>query len=423
VDGGAPQAIGINGQVTIPHLAPGSHALTLSDLAPNCILSGDNPRAINLVAGSSDTVRFEVTCSATGLTVTTATTGTDPDPDGYLLTLNGGEPRHLDDNATLGLQLGPGDYTLELSGIASNCALSGDSLRSVSVALGSVAPTTFSITCGSRVPRPEVLLFWGGLDSTHLYRTDGSKVVDLTPNSDGEKGRWNPDRSKIVFGTVRNDDNEIFVMNADGSAPRRIAFGWNPAWSPDGTRIAFQSGRSISVINSDGSGLTQLTQGLSDGEPAWSPDGRRIAFTRLSTTACRLLINFDVVCARDLYIMEANGSGLVNLTNLRDGAINIEDPSWSPDGTRIAFARRVYPSGSDLWTIRADGTDPRDLSTTPAPGGARESSPVWSTDGSVIAISRGEGDGPERLATIPATGGASTLWPGVPEEVRPSSWR
>ena len=374
-------------------------------------------------AGVLAIVRFEVACAATGLEVTTATTGPDPDPDGYVLTIDGGEPRRMEDNATLRLPLASGDHTLDLGDIASNCALSGENPRSIHLALGSVVPMTFTITCRSRVAPPAVLLFWGGLDSTHLYRADGSKIVDLTPNSDGEKGRWNHDRSRIVFGTVRNDSNEIFVMNADGSAPRRIASGWNPAWSPDGTRIVFQSGSSISVINSDGSGLTQLTQGPSDGEPAWSPDGRRIAFTRLSRTACRLLISYDVVCARDLYVMEADGSGLVNLTNLRDGAINAEDPSWSPDGTRIAYARRVFPSGSDVWTIRADGTDPKDLSGTPAPGGARETSPVWSTDGSVIAISLSEGDGPERLATIPSTGGTSTLWPGVPAGVRPSSWR
>jgi len=423
LDGGAPQTIVSSGQLTLPGLPPGPHSLELSGLAANCTLTGDNPRQVDVQAGVFTPVRFQVSCAGTGVTVTTVTTGSDPDPDGYQLSLNGDEPRPLQDNGTLDLQLAPGDYRLEVSSIASNCRLSGENPRSVSLPLGSVVAMTFAVSCKSRVAPPAVLLFWGGKGTPHLYRTDGSTVVDLTPNSNGQKGRWSPDRSRIVFETVRNDHTEIFMMKADGSAPIRIAAGSNPDWSPDGTRIVFQSGGAIAVIKPDGSGMIRLTQGESDGDPAWSPDGMRIAFSRRTRTVCRLLQFFDVICAEDIYTIAPDGTGLANLTNITDATLRAREPAWSPDGSRIAFTRQPFLFASDVWSMRADGTEPTNLTNTSGIEGIGEASPVWSTDGSVIAISRAEANGPERLATILAAGGAASLLPGVPQPAIPSSWR
>jgi len=120
---------------------------------------------------------------------------------------------------------------------------------------------------------------------------------------------------------------------------------WASAWSPDGTKIAFNSGRPgvIDVMNSDGSGQTNLTNNpdSGDSEPAWSPDGSRILF----------------VSARDgnseIYVMNADGSGQTNLTNNPDSGDS--EPAWSPDGSRILFVS-WRGGNAEIYVMNADGS-------------------------------------------------------------------
>jgi Tol biopolymer transport system component len=145
---------------------------------------------------------------------------------------------------------------------------------------------------------------------------------------------WSPDGSKIVFSSDRDGTYpalDIYVMNADGSGLVRLtydaAFNITPAWSPDGTKIAFSSDRDgyneIYVMNADGSSLVRLTQDQSYNlDPAWSPDGSRIAFMR-SIIGCD-----DSGCyitSAAIAVMNADGSGLVNIT---DGVAEDGEPSW-----------------------------------------------------------------------------------------------
>ena len=116
-----------------------------------------------------------------------------------------------------------------------------------------------------------------------------------------------------VWWSVLRRNHEIYVMNADGSGSRRLthnrAFDGEPAWSPDGRKIAFQSTKAIGgnkeiyVMNADGSGKRNLTRNpAKDGRPSWSPDGRRIAF--VSDRDGRL----------EAHVMNADGSGQRSLT-------------------------------------------------------------------------------------------------------------
>src|SRR5437660_7155002 len=215
-------------------------------------------------------------------------------------------------------------------------------------------------------------------EDVYVMSADGSGLRQLT-NSAGSGTdfvAWSPDGRKILF-----QRDGIYVMNADGSgvhnltndgAVNRFVPGAN-AWSPDGSKIAFKSDRDggvdhsfqIYVMNADGSGVRRLTNiGVSQLQTCcatWSPDGARIAF----------------VSTGDIYAINADGSALHNLTN------NPRDywfPKWSPDGTKILFYSNPPNGLLDLYVMNADGTGLVRLVTNPAPA----SSASWSPDGTQI---------------------------------------
>jgi Tol biopolymer transport system component len=149
---------------------------------------------------------------------------------------------------------------------------------------------------------------------------------------------WSPDGKRIAFEYNPSangrfaGDSDIYVVSADGkSPPRRLtnarAFDGDPAWSPDGKKIVFESTRTgnpeIWTMNADGTHQARLTRNPAfDGDPAWSPGGKRIAFT--STRDGN----------REIYLMNPDGSSLLNITN--NPAADF-DPNWSPTGEFVAF--------------------------------------------------------------------------------------
>src|SRR5438093_1586205 len=154
VDGGASQSIGTNGVATFVGLAAGDHTVLLSGVARNCTVSGSNPRTVSLIAGLVGATGFSVSCVAqptTGnLAVTTNTTGSNLDPDGYTLTVDGGQSKAIGINNTVTISgLSPGDHSVQLNGVAQNCTVSGSNPRTVSITAGSTTTTTFTVSCAA----------------------------------------------------------------------------------------------------------------------------------------------------------------------------------------------------------------------------------------------------------------------------------
>ena len=154
VDGGSSQSIGTNGVATFVGLAAGDHTVLLSGVARNCTVSGSNPRTVSLIAGLVGATGFSVSCVAqptTGnLAVTTNTTGSNLDPDGYTLTVDGGQSKAIGINNTVTISgLSPGNHSVQLNGVAQNCTVSGSNPRTVSITAGSTTTTTFTVICAA----------------------------------------------------------------------------------------------------------------------------------------------------------------------------------------------------------------------------------------------------------------------------------
>ena len=228
----------------------------------------------------------------------------------------------------------------------------------------------------------------GGNCDIFVMKTDGDQPRNLTadPMSDDYSPAWSPDGTKIAFSSERLGNQEIYVMDADGEnlvqLTRHRAYDASPSWSPDGRKIAFTSDRDhlfvvgpgqigdteIYVMNADGKNIVRLMKfGGWNHEPSWSPDGRKIAFVSEPNRSGNL----------EIYVMEANGKNPVRLT--RNPGWDA-DPSWSPDGTKIAFESRRNEN-MDIYTIETDGGNLVRLTKDPA----SDSSPSWSPNGRKIA--------------------------------------
>jgi uncharacterized repeat protein (TIGR01451 family) len=215
----------------------------------------------------------------------------------------------------------------------------------------------------------------------YSMNSDGSGQARLTTDINDDRAPvWSPDGSKIAFQSMRNGVNyQVYVMNADGSGQVNITNSTSndtqPSWSPDGSKIAFASDRdqagfpSIYVMNANGSNQTRLSfssNGFLDDQPAWSPDGTKVAFTstRDSTVATwEEWILREAVVNKEIYVMNADGSAQARLTNIMG---NDDSPTWSPDGTRIAFRSDRYRDCCDpyeqVWVMNADGSNQVNLS-------------------------------------------------------------
>jgi Tol biopolymer transport system component len=262
---------------------------------------------------------------------------------------------------------------------------------------------------------------------------DGSGATPLTKLTASLAGSispvWKTDGSKIVFASGRaldgsdaantNGTRNVWAMNADGSGATPLtkltASGTsvdNALWSPDGSKILFESARvldgsdalspnfifNIWLINADGSGATSLTKltapGTSNEEPVWSPDGSKIAFASF-----RALDGSDSSNGvRNIWVMNADGSGATSVTKLTAANSDSDQPSWTPDGSKVLFASERAVDGSNagtphgtfnIWIVNVDGSGATPLTKLVSSLGASSLLPKASADGSKIVCVSG----------------------------------
>jgi Tol biopolymer transport system component len=289
--------------------------------SPAAVMSGlDNPRGLafgpgGLVGGFGSKIAFT--------RVETAVPGFDDSPEAEIWTMNGdgSDPRRLTHNTTpdLGAVWSPNAKTVAFWSIDD---LAGPHIFLIDAGGGDQTPLT---ELRSRFPSwsvsGKIAFDNGGPTSGDIFvaNPDGSGLEQLThsPAARNIRPDWSPNGQKIAFTSRRDGNDEIYVMNADGSEPTRLtdnAFSdVAPAWSLDGRKIVFQSNRDgnteIYLMNADGTDQTRLTNYHGrDQDADWSPDGRTIVFEQ------------DIEPISDgilqVFVMNADGSDPTPLTGL-----------------------------------------------------------------------------------------------------------
>ncbi len=232
--------------------------------------------------------------------------------------------------------------------------------------------------------------FHEGKTDIYVMQIGDTKLTNLT-HSDGFTSSfpaWSPDGKRILFerqanlkpdpADSSNGHNQIYVMNADGSVQTNLTNDpngdyYSPVWSPDGKKIAYVSNPAksntynIYVMNIDGTDPKPLTNSDVNVYPSWSPNGEQIAFLSTQNNVA------------NIYLIDANGTHVVQVTHNSDQNAVRNFPEWSPDGKRILFAGSENDN-TDVFVINADGSNQIALTQSPED----EAFPHWSPDGSSI---------------------------------------
>lgn len=219
----------------------------------------------------------------------------------------------------------------------------------------------------------------GRTGKSHLFRYDvaTATVTQLTYGDHSEGyAAVSPDGSTIAFDNATEaTDLGIWLMDRDGFNRRELvppppppAVDSAPAFSPDGTRLAFirkysatppNAREAAFIVNVDGTGLRRLTDPALDvGRIRWSPDGTHLAFSDQTE-------NRDEDTPQDIWLIEPDGSGLHRITHNTPGTQTF-DPDWSPDGSRfVVLGWRKGDDHNTIATMNADGTDLRQIYAGP----------------------------------------------------------
>lgn len=306
LDATAPIGLGPGGFTDLRGIRPGEHTLEVSGVAGNCRIEPPQPIHVTIVNGRTTEARLTVLCAGSGR---------------LLFSSDRSGPTHL--------------YVMNADGSVTD-------LTPTSEAQG-----------GDWSPDGSAIAFTterDGAPAIYLMNVDGSSQRRLAA---GAQPVWSPDGKTIAFVS----SGAIKVMSADGSDSRVLTAGAHPSWSPDGTTIAFDRvdrsrcvanifcARNIHTIGADGAHERKLTNsGASltfSGNPAWSPDGTLIAFRAGDFLAPGRILLISPSGAAERAIAGGGGPG---------------GPVWAPDGSSIAFALSMPDGTTEIRDAPLDGT-------------------------------------------------------------------
>ena len=205
-----------------------------------------------------------------------------------------------------------------------------------------------------------------------LCDAEGKNPKALTEEtSNASYPAWSPDGTKIAFSSDRTGVMNVYVMDADGSNVKALTAGKLasrvPAWSPDGKSLLFcraaRVGQEICSVPAAGGEVKVIDCGGDGWDPAWSPDGKKIAF-----------VSFRAGNGYRLYVMDADGGNVTKLTE-NANPIGLAYPEWSPDGKNIAFAD-LKEGSIHIFTVNPDGKNLKQVTTETAGNSTRTGRPT-----------------------------------------------
>ncbi|MBT8396251.1 MAG: hypothetical protein HKO65_00645 [Gemmatimonadetes bacterium] len=425
-------AIGLSDTKSFTGLPVGSHWVELraqdgSALSGVCTLAGENPRSISVTYGQTTSTTFQITCPVL-LTVETQTSGTVPDPDGYLLQIDAADAGAIAVNQTRGFDLMPGDHTVELTGVDPSCVVAGDNPRTVTLPLSTPGATVFEVTCpvGLQV---RTVTTGANLDPDGYHLTiDAGAPVDIGINAtqnytlmpgDHElelslvagNCTVSPDNPRTVTLPTDSDIETVFNVTCEGTGGGTLRIetattGWDLPntymFSFDGVPQGTiqKTGWFENTTAEAGDHTVELTNVpancyVQEGNPqtVTVPDGG--TGTAQFTIACGgILFESNPMGHRDILVGHSDGSP--GFTRLTSSPGVDQDPAWHPSRTKIAYTcdHGVVGWGICIRDVTANMADPP---TTVLLGDLfNDTDPEWSPDGTKIAFKSDRAGNPGR---------------------------
>jgi Tol biopolymer transport system component len=382
----------------------------LTDIATNCRLQGDSARTVPVAADASTGIEFEIQCNPTVGTarVSVSSTGVDLDPNGYLIVVDTAPAGRVAASSQTDLSIAAGEHRISLAGLTSNCGVEAPEELQVLVPTNGVAVAEFSVVCDTAPPaglgRELAFLSSGGepdafataltlmnADGTNLrplltgvsavsWSPDGMRLAaiagegtstgalvigelaadnrsaefsDLVPLDFSGGIAWSPEGDEIAYLDPVFDEYDLRAISLAGT-PNRLIVPFitffkaePPSWSPDGSTIVYASDTSLQLVDADGTNDRPFALNyLRARTPAWSPDGTRIAFATQADTTVP-----DPYFDLDIFVASVEGEVVTRLT---DAPGDDAAPSWSPDGSQIAFVSH-RDGNPEIYVMNADG--------------------------------------------------------------------